>query len=227
LIALFASLSTAASASAGQILITYSGNVTASNTPGIDVGAPYSGSLLYDTTDALLSPPPYATYAFGPSDTLAITVDGCTFSATGPGVNSSSNTLTVAHDQVSNGQATDDFDAVTNPSATSNCNAFSPYELFFAIAGPPGLLAGTEIPSTFDLSKVVQPGYGQNGTGAGAFFPGSNGSPYFFLGDYTSLQVATVPEPCPGLLTGLTLCGLVLAWRCLYRGRLAPRGLKS
>ena len=212
LVAVIVSLMVGASASAAPIFVTFAGTVTVSTTPGIDVGTAYSGKVLYDTSDPMLWPAPAEFYSFGTTDMLSITIGNCTFAGSGPGTFFLPNGLGVRHNQVFNGQSAGDlFEAIVNSSATSNCAAFSPYELFFEIVGPPGLLIGNGIPSSFDLSKVVQPSFSGYGTGAGAFFAGNQ----LFLGNLTSIEVAAVPEPSTGILLSSILCGFVLALRCL------------
>jgi hypothetical protein len=196
--AVIVSLVGGASASAAPILVTFSGTVTVSTAPGISGGAPYSGEVLYDTTDPLLSlSAPYEFYRFGPNDLLAITVGNCTFSGGGPGTDVSPNNLSIVHQQVLNGGSVGDFfNAEAISSATSNCQTFSPSVLFFEIVGPSGLVPGSGVPSSFDLSKVVQPTYSDFGSRAGVLIPGNQ----FFYGDFNSIQVNQVPEPSTGML---------------------------
>jgi hypothetical protein len=194
------------------MLLTFSGTVTASTEPGISIGVPYSGEILYDTTDTMVDPAPSEFYLFGANDHLAITVGGCTFTGSGPGTSLLPNGVSASYHQVFNGQSVGDlFEAVVNSSATSSCPAFSPYELYFQIVGSSGLLTSDGIPSALDLSQVAQPSYSGYGTGAGAFFQGSQ----FFSGNFTSLQLTDVPEPSELTAIGAILCGLVFARRRL------------
>jgi len=206
------------SASAAQIVLTFSGSVTTSLVPSISVGTPYSGVVLYDTADPLFSSVQFDSYSFQPSDMLAITVGSCTFTGSGPASQSGFgfNGVAVAHHQVFNGQLAGDlFEAVTSDFLTSSCQALSPIEVSFDVVGPPGLLIGDGIPSNFDLSKVVQPSYSGYGTSAGVFFAENqfiDGNPEreFFDGNFTSIQVAPVPEPSTLILVGSILCDLVV-----------------
>ena len=195
--AVIVSLIGGATASAAPILVIFSGTVTVSTVPGISGGAPYSGEFLYDTTDPLLSfSAPYEFYRFGPNDLLSITVGNCTFSGGGPGTDYPNNIL-IVHQQVLNGGAVGDvFNAEVISSATSNCQLFSPSVLYFEIVGPSGLVPGSGVPSSFDLSKVVQPTYSDFGSRAGGLIPGNQ----FFYGDFNSIHVNQVPEPSTGML---------------------------
>jgi hypothetical protein len=104
-------------------------------------------------------------------------------------------------------------------SATSNCQSFSPSVLFFEIVGPSGLVPGSGVPSSVDLSKVVQPTYSDFGSRAGGFIPGNN---QFFYGDFNSIQVTQVPEPSTGmpLIWILPVLGIVMV---RSRGLAPPR----
>ena len=199
-----------AQASAAPIGVTFSGTVTASTAPGVSIGTPYSGELFYDTTDPLLFfNAPYEFYSFGPNDSLAITVGSCAFSGGGPGMSLSPNNISVVHQQILNGGSVGDFfDAEVQSSVTSDCQAFSPSVLFFEIVGPPGLVPGTGLPSSFDLSKVVQPTFSNFGSRAGGLIPGNP----FFYGDFNSIQVTSIPEPSTGILSSwiFALLGIVL-----------------
>jgi hypothetical protein len=197
------------SASATQIALTFSGSVTRSLVPSISVGTPYSGRVLYDTTDPLFTTGQFDWYSFQPSDMLAITVGSCTFTGSGPASQSGMgfNGVVVAHHQVYNGQLVGDlFEAITSDFLTSSCPALSPNEVFFEIVGPPGLLIGDGIPSSFDLTKVVQPAYSGYETSDGVFLAENQ----YFQGNLTSIQVASVPEPSTLILVGSILCGLVV-----------------
>jgi hypothetical protein len=197
------------SASAAQMALTFSGSITTSLVPSISVGTPYSGKVLYDTTDPLFTTGQFDWYSFQPSDMLAITVGNCAFTGSGPASQSGLgfNGVVAAHNQVFNGQLAGDlFEAVTSDFLTSSCNALSPNEVHFEIVGPPGLLIGDGIPSSFDLSKVVQPDYSGYATSVGVFLAENQ----YFQGNLTSIQVAPVPEPSTLILVGSILCALVV-----------------
>lgn len=213
---LIAGLAGGVCASAEPILLTFSGVITESGTPGITVGSSYSGEVLYDTTDPFFySNPPVDFYSFESSDMISITAGGCTFSSSGPG--NGYNGLAIVYQQPLNGGSVGDlFEAVADTgSLESTCPSLTPNEVSMELVGPSGLLSGPGVPSTMNLADVVQPSYSGYGTGAGVFFGGQE----TFQGNFSSIEVAPIPEPSPDILLGSLLCGLVVAKGVFGRDR--------
>jgi hypothetical protein len=207
-------------ASAGQIVLTFSGTINDSidNTSSISLlGLPFSGSLSYDSNDPILfaTAPPLVTtvYSFGPPDFLTLTIGSFTFSASG---SAAGNELAVEYHQI-NGVAYDSFEMAANLSSiSSNFPGFLPTLLEFGIAGTPGLLIAPGLPQNFNFSDVVSNGFGFRPTDIlVAAFPPLGGSAIdaFGANQFTSLQIQTTPEPATVSLLAFGLLGLVLMWK--------------
>ena len=169
--------------------------------PGIDAGLPYSGQVLFDTSDPLLYTfGSQAVYGMTQNDQISINVGGCTISASGSGAGQ--NQLGVTQDQ-----GLDRFEVWGGAAATTpNCVALSPTHLGLEITGPSGLFSGNAIPAAFDFDNLVQPGYSGYGSDIFVDFPSQ-----MIPGNFSAIQYASVPEPAMVIPFALALCGIV--WR--------------
>jgi PEP-CTERM motif len=203
------------SASAEQVTVTFSGTIDHSTDYNSvsELGVPFSGVLSYDSHDPLLltvpataNTPALEEYTFGPTDSLILNIGSYTFSAYG--TFGSQNLLLVG-----SGPNVDLFSvsALYGSDITSNFPGFAPYNLGFEVAGPPGLLTNPGLPTSFNFSDVVTPGYGgyTSGVSIDGYVSGSD-LDIFGGNNYSSLEVTETPEPSTNMLVSLGLVGIVL-----------------
>jgi hypothetical protein len=197
----------ASPASAGIMLLTFTGTITSSEIPGILSGTPYSGQVLYDTADPVLNgAPPETTFSFGPMDQLSVVVGSYTFQSSGAMF---ANQLAVDYENTVDGPSRDVFlaDHTNGSGITSNLPGFAPVFLGFQIAGPPGLLPDGGLPTSVNFSDVVPGGY----SGASTIMVIADLSGRDVRGDFSSFQLQTVPEPASTALVGSVILGLMIS----------------
>jgi hypothetical protein len=183
-------------AAASQIVFTFAGTInysTDASSSISELGSPFSGTLSYNSNDPVFTSSPSGSipmvtiYSFGSSDSIILTVGGFTYSASGVGVGTPNQLEVIA------GAGYEVFSATAWGSNISTAvPGFTPYSLSFELAGPPGLLTSPGLPTSFDLTDVVTPGYDGVTTGASV-----DSSPVYdaFEGtDFSSLEVQPTPE---------------------------------